>query len=120
MNPGSFADFEGRLKANGWGKFSTNPHIEHWGDDDYRKQYKGEWYHFSMTRPVTTIGLGDTVGFVTDPNLPPEGFSIHWEEAKPGSAQHLTNFLWSKFTGIPIWKFRSSSCMGSIVVGGSK
>ncbi|MBK8316394.1 MAG: hypothetical protein IPL01_21215 [Acidobacteria bacterium] len=54
-NSGSFSDFEGRVKVNGWERFSNDPHLDHWGDNDYRKQYNGEWYHFSMGRPGKTL-----------------------------------------------------------------
>jgi hypothetical protein len=105
--PGSFTDFEGRVKANGWENFSTDPHPDHWGDNDYRKQYNGEWYHLSMKRPGSDFNP-DIAG--------PARFSLHWEEAKPGSTGHFLNFLGSKLSGIPIKAF--NPCTPKVV--GSK
>jgi hypothetical protein len=106
-NPGSFRDFEGRLKTNGWEKFSSDPLPEHWGYDDYRKQYKGEkyngeWYHVSIKRPGYFLPKW---GFVFTPEKPPEDFTLHWEEAEPGSLGHGANWLGSKIFGIRIKAF---------------
>jgi len=93
IKPGSFSDFETRLSVNGWEKFSTDPHYKHWGDNDYRKQYKGEWYHISLGRPGKGFNP-DIAG--------PTRIGLHWEEAKPGSLRHFNNFLSSTIFGIPI------------------
>ncbi|MBK7600582.1 MAG: hypothetical protein IPJ07_19550 [Acidobacteria bacterium] len=104
-NSGSFSDFEGRVKVNGWERFSNDPHLDHWGDNDYRKQYNGEWYHFSMGRPGKNFNP-DIAG--------PVRFSLHWEEAKPGGARHFSNFVASWLFGIPIKAFHPCT---RIVVG---
>ena len=108
VSPGSFNEFEARLKANGWEQFGTDPHPDHWGDNDYRKQYKGEWYHFSMGRPMLYGKPG------TPPTIlgssPPTKYSLHGEEAKPGSLPHFFNFLGSKLWGIPIDTFHNPPC----------
>lgn len=105
---GSFRDFTNRLTAQGWERFSTDPHPDHWGMDDYRKQYQGEWYHLSIGRPQTYIeGAVPIINW----DQPATEFSIHWEEAKPGGVRHFINFLASKSQGIGIKAFRSPNCV---------
>lgn len=101
----SYGEFITIAKKLGWDGFSTDPHYKHWGDDDFRKQYNGEWYHLSVKRPIDSLpGAGNR--YVIDPTAPPLDFSIHWEEARPGSWGHFVNFISSTVTRTPIEQYR--------------
>jgi YD repeat-containing protein len=103
----SFADIEKALLADGWVvPLIPDPHPDHWGMVDYRKEYIGNfgagpesvWVHFNMGpaskivgyREVTSRGERWTVPVVTDDkSRPPVGYSIHREEAMPGGGEHF-------------------------------
>lgn len=101
--PSSFRELTTKIIENGWERFSTDPHYKHWGYNDFRTRYKGHWYHLSVKRPVFIDYEGGMI--IDTPDRPPTGFSIHWEEAKPGSVLHFLNFLGSTLYGIPIKAF---------------
>jgi hypothetical protein len=106
--PQSFREFKSALKANGWEQFHGDVHPDHLGADDFKKQYNGEWYHLSVIRPVVfnRVFREAQAEVSVDSTRPPAGFSIHWEEAEPGSLKHLGNKIHSVLTGTEIRHYR--------------
>ena len=99
--PRSFAEFTKKLKEEGWQRFYLDFHKDHIGYDDYRKQYNGHWFHVSVDRPEITLEHGPMLL----PELPPEKYTIHWEEATPGSIPHFFNKVHSVFSGTEMWVY---------------
>jgi RHS repeat-associated protein len=99
----SLGDFEKKLAANGWEQFITDPNNEHKGFYDYKKNYEGNWYHFSVKPSTSTVFADGAYGVLTpqqmpNPNEPPVDFSLHFEEATPGGLRHGVNFGLSLLT----------------------
>jgi RHS repeat-associated protein len=100
--PRKFGQFVSKLEKTGWEQFYGDPHPDHLGYDDFRKKYKGEWYHLSVKRPF--VGWAGKGIMLTAGE--PAGFTIHWEEAEPGSLGHLGNKIGSVLTGTPMGEYR--------------
>ena len=105
----SFKGLESALKQNGWGWF-YDPEPGHIDMDDYKKYYKGVWFHFNMMQGVSFMRIEDeTNRLVYDPhkdtNLPPTKYTIHIEEAAPGRPRHFGNYVASKATKVSNYLF---------------
>jgi hypothetical protein len=100
----SFKEFEKQAVQLGWKQFYFDPHKQHIGFDDFKMKYKGEWYHLSVKRPLKIISAGYDID--VDPDAAPPDFSIHMEEAEPGSLAHGYNWVMSKLRGKEILEYR--------------
>jgi hypothetical protein len=128
----SFADIEKALLADGWKQLPIpDPHPDHWGMVDYRKEYIGDfgmgpesvWVHFNMGPASKVIGYKDnksygeywTVPVTTDDkSRPPAGYDIHREEARPGGVEHTyyTALSWLTLGLVPTGEMPSLSDCG--------